>query len=277
MAHTDYPVHVIHHYGIRRAKAEEFLDLVSGLGRESLERLTDAPRRRLETLPLAATVLGRILRRIRPEILVFSAMGLREGCLFDELKPALRRRDPLIAACEEVGASNARFPVDGQTLLHWVEPILKRATPARARLRLAACYLSDIAWSEHPDYRADIAFLRVLRMPLTGIDHPGRAYLALSVFTRYDGAAEGSVTRPAWLLLNEEDLREAYLLGLGLRLAYTMSGGTDWLRRARLETDAKTLRLVVSTRHRALIGEAVERRLDAIARALDRKAAIKIA
>ena len=56
-----------------------------------------------------------------------------------------------------------------------------------------------------------------------------------------------------------------------------MSGGTDWLRRARLETDAKTLRLVVSTRHRALIGEAVERRLEAIARALDRKAVIKIA
>lgn len=277
MAHTDYPLHVIHHYAIRRQKAEEFLDLVAGLSRESLERLTDAPRRRLETLPLAATVLGRILRRTKPEKLIFSAMGLREGCLFDELTPKLRRRDPLIAACEEVGASNARFPVDGRTLLDWIEPILRRANATRDRLRLAACYLSDIAWSEHPDYRADIAFLRVLRMPLTGIDHPGRAFLALSVFTRYDGAAEGGVTRPAWLLLSEDDLREAYLLGLGLRLAYTMSGGTDLLRRARLETDAKGVRLVVAARHRALIGEAVERRLDAIGRALDRKATIRIA
>jgi exopolyphosphatase/guanosine-5'-triphosphate,3'-diphosphate pyrophosphatase len=276
MAHTDYPLHVIHHYAIRRQKAEEFLDLVAGLSRESLERLTDAPRRRLETLPLAATVLGRILRHIKPEKLIFSAMGLREGCLFDELTPNLRHRDPLIAACEEVGASNARFPVDGRTLLDWIGPILKRANGTRDRLRLAACYLSDIAWSEHPDYRADIAFLRVLRMPLTGIDHPGRAFLALSVFTRYDGAAEGSVTRPAWLLLTEDELREAYLLGLGLRLAYTMSGGTDLLRRARLETDAKGVRLVVAARHRALIGEAVERRLDAIARALDRKATIRI-
>lgn len=276
MAHTDYPLHVIHHYAIRRQKAEEFLDLVAGLSRESLERLTDAPRRRLETLPLAATVLSRIIRRIKPETLVFSAMGLREGCLFDELKPTLRRRDPLLAACEEVGAGNARFPVDGRTLLEWVSPILRRANAARDRLRLAACYLSDIAWSEHPDYRADIAFLRVLRMPLTGIDHPGRAFLALSVFTRYDGAAEGAVTRPAWLLLSEDDLQEAYLLGLGLRLAYTLSGGTALLRRARLQADAKTVRLEVATRHRALIGEAVERRLDAIARALNRKAAIKI-
>lgn len=276
MAHVNYPLHVIHHYVIKRAKAEEFLDLVAGLGRESLERLTDAPRRRLEALPLAAMVLGRILRRSKPESLIFSAMGLREGCLFDALKAPLRKRDPLLAACEEVGAGNARFPVDGRTLLEWIEPILKRGDAARTRMRLAACYLSDVAWSEHPDYRADIAFLRVLRMPLTGIDHVGRAFLALSVFTRYDGAAEGEVTRPAWLLLGEDELREAYLLGLGLRLAYTLSGGTALLRRVQLKADHGTLRLIVPSRHRSLIGEAVERRLDSIARALDRKAVIKV-
>ena len=55
-----------------------------------------------------------------------------------------------------------------------------------------------------------------------------------------------------------------------------MSGGTDLLRRERMETDAKTVRLVVAARHRAVIGEAVVRRLDAIARALDRKPLIKI-
>jgi exopolyphosphatase/guanosine-5'-triphosphate,3'-diphosphate pyrophosphatase len=276
MAHVNYPLHVIHHYEIKRGKAEEFLDLVAGLSRESLERLSDAPRRRVEALPLAAMVLGRILRRSKPESLIFSAMGLREGCLFDALKPSLRRRDPLIAACEEVGSSNARFPVNGRTLVEWIDPILKRGDAERTRLRLAACYLSDIAWSEHPDYRADIAFLRVLRMPLTGINHVARAFLALSVFTRYDGAAEGEVTRPAWLLLGEEELREAYLLGLGLRLAYTLSGGTDLLRRVRLKADGGAVRLIVPARHRSLVGEAVERRLDSIARALDRKAVIKI-
>jgi exopolyphosphatase / guanosine-5'-triphosphate,3'-diphosphate pyrophosphatase len=276
MAHTGYPLHIIHHYAIRRAKAEEFLEVVAGLGRESLERLTGAPRRRLESLPLAALVLGRILRRTKPESLVFSAMGLREGCLFDTLKPSLRKLDPLLAACEEVARTNARFPLDGRTLLDWISPVLKRADAERTRLRLAACDLSDLAWSEHPDYRAEIAFLRVLRMPLTGIDHPGRAFLALTVFTRYDGAAEGEVTRPAWLLLPEDDLREAYLIGLALRLAYTLSGGTGLLRHAALKVDGATVKLVVPARHRSLLGEAVERRLDAVARALDRKPVIKI-
>jgi exopolyphosphatase/guanosine-5'-triphosphate,3'-diphosphate pyrophosphatase len=276
MAHTGYPLHIIHHYSIRRAKAEEFLEVVAGLGRESLERLTDAPRRRLEALPLAALVLGRILRRVKPEALVFSAMGLREGCLFDALKPALRRLDPLLAACEELARANARFPLDGRTLLEWIQPVLKKVDARRARLLLAACHLSDLAWAEHPDYRAEIGFLRVLRMPLTGIDHPGRAFLALTVFTRYDGSAEGEVTRPAWLLLPEDELREAYLIGVALRLAYTLSGGTNLLRRASLKTRGSSLQLIVPVRHRGVIGEAVERRFEAVARALDLQPVIKI-
>lgn len=277
MAHVSYPLHVIHHYTIKRAKAEEFLDLVAGLSRESLERLTDAPRKRLETLPLASLVLARLLRRVRPDELVFCATGLREGCLFGALRPSLRRLDPLTSACEEIAEVNARFPIDGAMLLEWVAAVMKPAGRQAQRLHLAACLLSDIAWSEHPDYRADIAFLRVLRMPLTGIDHSSRAFLALTVYTRYDGRAEGGVTRPAWLLLGEDRLREAYLLGLALRLAYTLSGGMPAiLRRTRLVASGGTLRLEVPHRHRALLGEAVMRRLDALGRALDRKAVVRI-
>jgi exopolyphosphatase/guanosine-5'-triphosphate,3'-diphosphate pyrophosphatase len=276
MAHTGYPLHVIHHYAVKRTKAQEFLDLVANLGRESLERLSDLPRKRLETLPIAAHVLGRVLRRTKPEELVFSAMGLREGCLYDALSPALRRVDPLLRACEEVAKVNPRFEVDGETLLDWIDPVMK-AKPADGRLRLAACFLSDIAWREHPDYRAEIAFLRVLRMPLTGVDHAGRAFLALTVYTRYEGSVEGDVTRPARLLLDESRLREAYMLGLCLRLAYTLSGGAAAvLRRVRLKMDGGTIKLVVPTRHRALIGEAVERRLEALARALNKRAAITV-
>lgn len=278
MAHTNYPLHVIHGYTIKRAKAEEFLDVIAGLSRESLERFTGAARRRLDALPLAALVLERILRRAKSSMLTFSALGLREGCLFDELPARVRRLDPLLSACEEVAHGGARFPIDGGALLDWATPILKDGSPKRRRLRLAACLVSDIAWSEHPDYRAEIAFLRILRMPLTGIDHPGRAYLALTAFTRYDGQAEGNVTRPAWLLLDEDELREAYRLGLALRLAYTFCGGaTAALRRTTLRPSRGVLEFVIPRAQRSLVGEAVERRLDALARAFDRKPAIKIA
>jgi exopolyphosphatase/guanosine-5'-triphosphate,3'-diphosphate pyrophosphatase len=277
MAHVEYPLHVIHHYTLKRARAEEFCDLVAGLSRDSLERVPDVSRKRLDTLPLAALVMSRVLRHARPAELVFAATGLREGCLFGNLSPAERRRDPLIEACADMARTNARFAVDGQTLMKWISPLFRRAPASEARLRLAACDLSDIAWREHPDYRGEIAFLRTLRMPVTGIDHPGRAFVALAIHTRYEGRADGAVTRPAWQLLDEHALRQAHVLGLALRLAYTLSAGTTSILRAvRLELDRGSVRLSAPPALRAMLGEAVERRLEALARAVGGRPQIRI-
>jgi exopolyphosphatase/guanosine-5'-triphosphate,3'-diphosphate pyrophosphatase len=277
MAHVNYPLRVIHHYTLPRSRAEDFLDLIAGLSRESLERIGRVPRKRLEVLPIAALVLHRVLARAKPARLVFSALGLREGCLFDRLSQPQRRRDPLIAACEQVASTSVRFAVDGHALHEWIAPLFRKTSPELDRLRLAACLLADVAWNEHPDYRAEIAFLRVLRMPMVGIDHPGRAFLALAVYTRYAGTAEGEVTGPAWMLLDEGRLREAYQLGLAMRLAFTLSGGTpDVLRRMHIERTDGTVRLRIQSRLASMVGEAVERRLQAVADALDRKPKIKI-
>lgn len=277
MAHTGYPLRVIHHYTVSRGKAEDFLDLIAGLSRESLERIGRVPRKRLEVLPLAALVLHRVLLRAKPAQLVFTAMGLREGCLYDVLPAALRKQDPLIYACDEMAAANPRFVIDGRALYSWIRPVLGRSDPELDRLRLAACLLGDVAWNEHPDYRAEIGFLRVLRMPIVGVDHPERAFLALATHTRYAGTAENEVTRPAWQLLDEDRLRDAWRLGLALRLAYTLSAGTPrLLERVRLERGGDSLRLRVRKGEAALIGEAVERRFQALTDALGRKGKIKI-
>jgi exopolyphosphatase/guanosine-5'-triphosphate,3'-diphosphate pyrophosphatase len=277
MEHADYPLHVIHHYTLPRGRAEEFCDLIAGLSRESLERVTGVSRKRVDTLPIAALVLECVLARAKPARLVFGATGLREGCIYDALPAAERRLDPLIAACESIAIQGARFRIDGRGLLAWARDVFRKAPEATARLRLAACLLSDVAWREHPDYRADLAFLRTLRMPLTGIDHPGRAFVALAVYTRYEGRADGDVTRPAWQLLDEEMVREAHALGLALRLAYTLSAGAPaLLRQVKLVADGATLTLRGTARARPLIGEAVERRLEALARATGKRAMIKV-
>jgi exopolyphosphatase/guanosine-5'-triphosphate,3'-diphosphate pyrophosphatase len=262
---------------VSKGRAEDFLDLIAGLSRESLERIGRVPRKRLEVLPLAALVLQRLFIHAKPGRLVFTAMGLREGCLFDALPARIRNVDPLIASCDEMADDNPRFTLDGRALYAWLQPLFRKADPDLARLRLAACLLGDVAWNEHPDYRAEIAFLRVLRMPVVGVDHPGRAFMALAAHTRYAGTAEGDVTNAAWQLLDEERLREAWRLGLGLRLAYTLSGGSPTvIKQTRIERDADTIRLSVPARWRALIGESIERRLDALAEAHGRKAKIKI-
>src|SRR5258708_29877550 len=82
MAHVNYPLRVIHHYTLTRSRAEDFLDLIAGLSRESLERIGRVPRKRLEVLPLAALVLHRVLVHAKPSRLIFTAMGLPEGCRY---------------------------------------------------------------------------------------------------------------------------------------------------------------------------------------------------
>ena len=94
------------------------------------------------------------------------------------------------------------------------------------RLRLAACTLSDIGWRDHPDYRAEQVFTRILRLPIAGIDHKGRVALALAVYVRYGGEA-GVDGVDSVLAMLEDKVREQWrTVGLALRLAYALTGAS---------------------------------------------------
>ncbi len=79
-------------------------------------------------------------------------------------------------------------------------------------------------------------------------------------------------------LMDDEVLAEARRTGLALRLAYTVNGGVpELLRRASLRLERGDLVLRVPGRGPLQGGEAVERRLTALARALGAEARIRIA
>ena len=60
-------------------------------------------------------------------------------------------------------------------------------TAEEKRLRHAACLLADIGWRAHPDYRGEQSLNVIAHAGFLGIDHPGRAYLALAIFFRHVG------------------------------------------------------------------------------------------
>jgi exopolyphosphatase/guanosine-5'-triphosphate,3'-diphosphate pyrophosphatase len=182
--------------------------------------------------------------------------------------------DPLISGVAAIAAQNRRYHVTAEELQRWIEPLFK--DKSRARLRLAACHLSDLAWSEHPDHRGEIAYRRALYMPVAGIDHPGRAYVALALFARYDGEPGGETAQISWRMLDEDSLREAFRLGLALRLAYRLSGGASAvLARTRLVMDGREIILEVPKRDVGMVGEMVGRRLESVASAFDKKPRIR--
>jgi exopolyphosphatase / guanosine-5'-triphosphate,3'-diphosphate pyrophosphatase len=269
MEHVHYPLHIIHQYAIGRAQADGFLELVSRLSRRSLEQITTINRKRLEVVPLAATILRRLIAVGRPERLVFSAFGLREGYAHG-LLPTEHPVDPLIAACAGMAEGQGRFRADGDRLQLWTAPLFPGLPASARRLHRAVCWLSDMAWMEHPDYRAEHAFTHSLRMPVGAIDHAERVFIAAALHTRYGGAADDPIRLATAPLLDAPMTAESRALGLALRLAYTLCGGAlDLLADVRLVRDADALILELPEAGSVLLGEAVERRLAALGRALN--------
>jgi exopolyphosphatase / guanosine-5'-triphosphate,3'-diphosphate pyrophosphatase len=275
MEHARYPLHVIHQYTILRGEAEAFLDIIARQSKKSLDRITTVSRRRLETAPLAALILRKVIAVAAPRQIVFSAFGLREGYAWARIPAAERGRDPLIAACAAISGNQSRFAADGDRLQEWTEPLFPGLAEPRRRLHRAASWLGDIAWSEHPDYRAERAFRHALTMPFAAIDHPDRVFVANALHARYGGPADDPIKAATWPLLDERAADEVRTLGLALRLAYTLCGGTiALLSEAWLGIEAGTLVLDAPESHR-YDGESVQRRLDAVARSLGLNAMIR--
>src|SRR5437764_2340161 len=109
MEQSHYPIHVIQSYSLPRRDAEDFLGLVARLSRRSLEQITTVSRKRLEVVPVAAEILRRIVAVMEPKRIVFSALGLREGHIYELLPERERRQDPLLAACAAAARGHLRF------------------------------------------------------------------------------------------------------------------------------------------------------------------------
>jgi exopolyphosphatase / guanosine-5'-triphosphate,3'-diphosphate pyrophosphatase len=275
MAQRDYPLRIIHEYTIETNEAAKLLDVVMGLSPSTLAKIPRVPKKRLETLPYAALVLRRVIAEMKPARLVFSSQGLREGYLFAKLGAPERALDPLIVDARRVAGTMGRYGDHGLELFDWTTPLFGKETEREKRLRYAACLLSDVAWHEHPDYRAEQAYCRVLRMPLTGIDHPGRAFVALAVRVRYGGGVDSGATKPMRGFLSDEEVKKARTLGRAVRLAYAMSAGNmELLSQAPLALERKSLVLTLPKGGDTLLGETTKQRLVGVARSLDRKAEV---
>lgn len=268
---TDYPIHVIDAFTMGFSDAKHLAHLIAGLSKNSVEKMPSVPRRRVETLTFAALVMDRILDVARPDKLVFSGFGMREGQMLKGLPPEIRAQDPLIAGCATLAERTGRFSLSGDELSSWMTPLFGEEEPRRARLRLAACLLSDIGWTEHPDYRAEHAFYRVLRLPYAGLSHSDRAFLATAILVRYNGDLDDSFASAVRSLLEEDAQVAAEAIGLALRLAHTISGSAPGLlSRTKLRLAKGLLSLKLPKRDREVFdSETVARRLRSLGRKLD--------
>jgi exopolyphosphatase/guanosine-5'-triphosphate,3'-diphosphate pyrophosphatase len=268
MAQTHYPLHVLHHYSMSRQQAEGIAELVSGLTSSSLKDVKDMSKSRVDTMPFGAMVLDRLLEHGKAKDVVVSVYGVREGLLFSKLPRKKMQSDALLTSCWDFARRYARSPLHELELCDWTDQFFDdrgvKENDEEKRLRYAACLLADIGWRAHPDYRADRSLGMISQAAFVGIDHPGRVFLALTVFYRYEGELmKDDLTR----LLDERHIERAHLLSSLFRLAYILSAAMPgMLPKIGLKLgEGKTLVLTLPSKLKDLMGERVEKRLAGLA------------
>ena len=102
MTQTNYPLSVMHNYRINADDALKFAALLDHQSQSSLAGIRDISSARRETIPYGALVLERLIKQMKPRAVVVSVFGIREGLLYSLLGEQEKRRDPLIAACEDL-------------------------------------------------------------------------------------------------------------------------------------------------------------------------------
>ena len=263
------PIHVVHGYTLDTKTVRDFAKYLYRLPPEKLAVLPGMPARRARTLPAAALLLDRVLKRLAPEEVVFSALGLREGWLYSQLNEQERYLDPLVQGAQAIGLPLARVPDFAPELVRWTANIFPGESAADTRLRVAVCALSDHAWRDHPDVRAEESFRRLLHFPFIGITHAERAFLASAIHARYGGKPDDAYLGPAQALLSKAARRRAQVLGRALTLAYRISAGMPKvLAGSHLSIDSDCVHLAVGEAVRVPDSEAVADRLKLLAAAV---------
>jgi exopolyphosphatase/guanosine-5'-triphosphate,3'-diphosphate pyrophosphatase len=226
MSQRQYPMRVMHNYVIPARDALEFTKLIERVEVEALSAIDTVSSARRPLLAYGAAVLEEIVRRANPKEIVISALGVREGLLFESLSAAEQAQDPLIAAAQQFNLLRSRAPGHAEDLFHWTSQFLGvghlEESAEETRLRHAACLLSDIAWRAHPDYRGEQSYDLIANAAFIGLDHPSRAYLALAASFRHV-SSDQDVSSLARSLVTTRQLDRARLLGASMRVAYIVS------------------------------------------------------
>jgi exopolyphosphatase / guanosine-5'-triphosphate,3'-diphosphate pyrophosphatase len=273
MEQNAHPLTILHHYRVPREDFRSVANLVAGLSPASLYAIRAVARSRAETLPYGAMVLERILARGKARDVVTSVFGVREGLIYASLSKGKREADPLLSACWDFARRYARSPAHERELIDWTDAIFgKGESSVERRLRHAACLLADISWRTSPDYRGSRAVTVISQAAFVGIDHPGRAFLALAVFFRYEGVTSDDAPPDMMRLVDEAALARARQLAAALRLAYVLTAAMPGvLPRIGLEDECgTTLRLKLPESLADLQGEPVDKRLAQLAQLMKR-------
>lgn len=283
---NSYPLHMMQGYELSYDDVMKLLAQISETKDVKEPAWQSISKNRRQLLPFGAVALAETLKVIKPSRVVFSVQGVREGFLYSMLDEQEREKDPLLAAAAEMAVLNARSPEHARELAAWTGSVLHwfgvEETENEGRLRQAACLLADVSWRSHPDYRGIHALNVIAQSSLSGVTHPGRAYIALANYYRYEGLRDNGATEGLTSIATPRLRDLAKLLGGLMRVVYLFSAAMPGVV-SRLRFDkpldgngGSDLELVVPVDCTALVGDRLEGRLQQLAKLTGKKLSFRI-
>lgn len=225
----DYLLPVMHAYEMDSHEAENFLHCVLNSEINRMRGISAVSKSRRQLLPYGAAVLLELMHVMKPEKIVFSGYGMREGYLYSLLSESMRRQDSLLSAAGEMAALHSRSSQHAYELIDWIRQAFDvlnvKETEDEKRYREAVCLLADTGWRISPEYRGIQAASQIAYGAYTGIDHPGRVYAALAVFFHNEGLVSDLKAPDIIRLATPHIVGRARLLGAVMRISNLLCAG----------------------------------------------------
>lgn len=282
IANTKYPLSAVHDYEVKASEIIAFCNKIINGDLRDIKGIYAVSKNRRDLLPIGAVVMREVLKSTKAKKVSFSSLGIREGVLYSLLSKQQQRRDSLLRAAKDLSVLRARSPEHCVELATWTEEAFKtlgiKESEDDARHRVASCFLADVAWRAHPDFRADQSLGIIANAGFVAISHEGRAYLAIANYHRYQGLGSKIRSPKIASLANPAAAKKARILAALFRVLYMFSATMpNILPRIKLKkVDRKSFVLKVPKDLSDLIGERPKERVKQLERELDRKVTIEV-
>ena len=276
MAERNYPLSDPHGFKLSFAEAGALAATIAAEDPANFYANPRISRMRSEYLPDAAVLLQALLQKLKPESVVFSSWGLREGVLFDELEPYARKQDPLLAGVGEFAMMRGTPPMLAAQTAGWTVGALRGDGRGHGteRLRLAATMLALASMQIEPNLRTELSMEWALHKRWVDVDACGRAMMAATM------AGNGNRCElPKYLfdLASPEQLEEAICWGLAIRLSRRLGGRSGKLFNvSSLAIEGSKLVLSLDESHAELFGIPTEKDMALLAGRLSLEPVMKV-
>lgn len=265
MQQLNWPIDDPHGFELSRAEALAiFRKIVRGNPPTSAPGLSAS---RVGGLPDTAALLLALIKEVRPERLVFSAWGLREGLLYKNMSGTVREQDPLLAGVSAFVDAMGASPASAAMVAGWTAAAIPPAGLHRENVRLAATMLALAAQRLEPNLRAEHAFEWALRKRWIGLNTRERAMIAACLMASADGDLR--IATGIERLASPQDLTEAQAWGRAIRLCRRLTGvSPQALAVSSLRVDGSQLILALNAQFGALFTGSMAKDLRTLATSL---------